>query len=129
MPLPKRIARANRRVLNPLMRHIAGRIPPLAIISHRGRRSGTLYHTPIMAFRAGNSFIVALTYGRDVDWLHNVLAAGTCTLQYRNRRYSLADPHVFERDPNTLPLPWLVRTILGWVKVTNFLRLRVGTDA
>lgn len=129
MPIPKPVTRFNRRVANPVIRRIAGRVPPLALLTHRGRRSGTIYRIPIMAFPSRNAFVIALTYGRDVDWLRNVLEAGGCELKYRGRRYVLDTPVLFERDPRTLSLPWLVRFILHRLKVTGFLRLRVASGA
>ncbi|HWK81167.1 MAG TPA: nitroreductase/quinone reductase family protein, partial [Thermomicrobiales bacterium] len=63
MPLPRAIARANRNGLNRLTRRFAGRIPPFVLLTHTGRRSGAAYSVPLMAFRHGDAFVIALTYG------------------------------------------------------------------
>ena len=49
---------------------------PFAIIGHAGRRSGKSYETVIMVWPMEESFVIALTYGSQVDWLRNLLAAG-----------------------------------------------------
>jgi hypothetical protein len=33
-----------------------------------------------------------LTYGSDVQWVKNVLAAGDCTIETRNETLDLVDP-------------------------------------
>ncbi len=125
MPLPNRLARFNRRVTNPIARTVAGRIPPLAIVAHRGRRSGTVYRTPVMAFRerGGDAFVVALTYGPDTDWVRNVLAAGGCDIVRGRKTIALAGPRLVEgADPPDDLLP-PVRWGLRRGRVQAYLRL------
>ena len=38
MPLPKALARFNLKVTNPVLGHVAGRLPGFAIVTHVGRR-------------------------------------------------------------------------------------------
>ena len=123
MPLPDRLARLNRHVANPIMRTFAGRLPPFAIVVHRGRRSGKVYQTPVWAFRAGEGFVIALTYGADRDWVKNVVAAGGCTFVRSGRRISLADPRVVDGDAGLRLIPALLRPALRLLGVTEFLRL------
>src|SRR5215467_3082279 len=73
---PKSVARFNRAVTNRITRRFAGRVWGFGIVIHRGRRSGRLYRTPINLFRTADGFLIALTYGRDSEWVQNVLAAG-----------------------------------------------------
>ena len=126
MPLPARLARINRRVTNPLTRRFAGRVPPFAIVEHRGRTSGREYRTPVISFAAGQATIVALTYGAGTDWVKNVLVAGECVLVRRGRRVALRNPRlVGERDG--LPrIPGVVRPVLRLLDVTDFLVLDPG---
>lgn len=124
MPLPQALARANRKLTNPVMRRFAGHIPPLAIIEHTGRRSGRPYRTPIMAFPTTDGFVLALTYGRDVDWLHNVRAQGGCTLVYRGKSNALVEPRLVGSDAVSAALPRLVRAILLAINVTDYVTLR-----
>lgn len=107
MPFPDRLARFNRRVTNPIMRLYAGRIPPLAVVVHRGRRSDQVYRTPVLAFSTPDGFAIALTYGSDTDWVHNVLAADGCALERRGRTSLLTGPRLHDRAGlRLLPAPF-----------------------
>lgn len=130
MPLPQRIARFNRHVTNPIARTVAGRIPPFAIVRHRGRRSGTAYRTPIMAFRnrATGSYVIALTYGPEAEWVKNVLAAGGCELERRGKIVPLTAPRLVGADEAGPSLPGLVRWFLNRLRVTDFLALVATAD-
>ena len=81
MPFPKSIAKFNKHVTNRFFLIFAGRLSPFAIVEHVGRRSGRSYRTPILAFPTEAGFVFALTYGRDVDWVRNLLAADGGTLR------------------------------------------------
>jgi deazaflavin-dependent oxidoreductase (nitroreductase family) len=125
MPGPRWLARFNRRFTNRVFTQLAGRAPGFGIVTHRGRRSGTLYRTPVNVFRRGDRFVVALTYGPASDWVKNVLAAGECRLRTRGRGLYLTDPRLFHDETRrTLPRP--VQAILGLVGVTDFLELRAS---
>src|SRR5215510_15016212 len=65
MPIPKVVGQWNKAGLNRLTRHIAPWMPGFGVIVHRGRRSGGRYQTPVNVFRAGNGYVIALTYGPD----------------------------------------------------------------
>ena len=130
MPLSRRVARLNRYFTNPLARMVAGWAPGFAVIHHRGRKSGRIYSTPVNIFKAGNDFVIALTYGSDVDWLKNVLAAGGCTARHRRRDMPLTDPRSLTTVEGMALMPGIVRVILRAATVTEFVRLhRTGTPA
>jgi deazaflavin-dependent oxidoreductase (nitroreductase family) len=111
------------RVVNPLSRRVAGPLPWVGIIVVRGRKSGLTRRVPMNVFRDGEDYVMALTYGRDVDWVKNVLAAGGCDLETRGRIVTLQDP-VLVHDPGRRLMPFLVRFFLGLMRVTDFLRMR-----
>ena len=113
-------------IFNRLSRLFAHRLPGFAIISHRGRKSGKLYRTPMNVFRAGEAYVFALTYGSDVQWVKNVLAAGEADLQTGGRTIHLTDPELFV-DPERSLMPPVVRVGLGLMRVTEFLRMRPST--
>jgi deazaflavin-dependent oxidoreductase (nitroreductase family) len=121
MPLPHFLPAVNRRVINPVSRRFAGRVPPFAIVVHRGRRSGKEYRTPIMAFRSPDGFAIALTYGPETDWVRNVFAAGRCTLEYRREAAALADPRLVHTPEARAYLPAAVRLALRLLRVDDFL--------
>lgn len=128
MPFSDRVARFNRRVTNPLARTFAGRLPPFALVEHRGRRSGREYATPIMAFADGTGYAIALTYGPDRDWVRNVRAAGGCTLIRGGRRIRLANPSLLGEEGSAL-MPGPIRPVLRRFGVTAFLRLNLADPA
>lgn len=120
MPLPKTLARLNKRITNPVMRRF-GRIPPLAIIVHRGRVSGREYRTPVFAFPTDEGFAIGLTYGRDVDWLKNVQAAGVCTFIRKGRSVELTNPRVVGWAAGSKHMPISVRVTLLGLQARDFL--------
>jgi deazaflavin-dependent oxidoreductase (nitroreductase family) len=112
-----------RRFVNPVTRRFAGRVPGFAIVHHVGRKTGHRYSTPMNVFRDGDAWVMALTYGAEVQWVRNVLAAGGCELEVRGQRVRLTDPELIH-DPTRRLMPIPVRWFLGLLAVTDFLRLR-----
>lgn len=111
------------RFVNPITRRIAGRLPMFAIIHQVGRRTGRQYDTPMNVFRHDGAWIFALTYGSDVNWVRNVMAAGECTITSRGRLVHLTDPELIV-DPGRHLVPQPVRAFLGLLGVSEFLRMR-----
>ena len=111
------------RVINPVTRLFAGRVPGFAIVRYVGRRSGKAYRTPMNVFRHGDEYVFALTYGSDVQWVKNVLAAGGCELEVRGKVVRLSEPRLIE-DPNRRLMPLPVRRFLGLIGVKDFMVMR-----
>jgi deazaflavin-dependent oxidoreductase (nitroreductase family) len=55
-------------------------IGPFALVKHVGRKTGKHYETPLLLATHGPDFIAELTYGPDVAWYRNVVAAGRCSV-------------------------------------------------
>jgi deazaflavin-dependent oxidoreductase (nitroreductase family) len=70
-------------VVNPVTRPMAKRLPSFAILTHRGRKSGRTFRTPMNVFQQGDDYYFFLTYGSDVQWVKNVLAARSCSIETR----------------------------------------------
>ena len=88
-----------RRFINPLTRRWAGAThSPFALVRHVGRKSGRPFETPVIIARSGNKFVFALTYGPQVDWYRNVLAAGSCELKWRGTIYKLIEPKPLDAE-------------------------------
>jgi deazaflavin-dependent oxidoreductase (nitroreductase family) len=106
------------------MRHVARRLPAFGVLTHRGRKSGRTYSTPVNVFRRGDAYFFFLTYGSDAQWVKNVLAAGSGSLETRGRVVELVDPELVT-DPELRPAPPVVgfieRRIAG---VTQYVRMR-----
>ena len=115
------------RFVNPVTRRFARWLPGFGIIRYRGRRSGTLYRTPMNVFRRDDTYVFALTYGPDVQWVKNVLATGRAELEIRRHRVRLAEPEIVH-DPTRGLMPLPVRFFLGLMRVSEFLRMRIVTD-
>jgi len=122
--LPRWLASLNLRFSNAFMRPIAARLPWFCVVEHVGRTSGTVRRTALMAFhRKPDRWVMALTYGTDVQWLQNVLAAGGCRLQSRGRWVEVTEPRQF-RDASRSSVPWLVRPMLAILGVSDFVEMR-----
>jgi deazaflavin-dependent oxidoreductase (nitroreductase family) len=122
MPLPRWLARFNRKVTNPLAERISGRVPGLGVLVHRGRRSGRAYRTPLAVFRRPGGCGIALTYGPEAEWVQNVLAAGGAVLERGGVRQRLTNPRLV-RDLRHRPVPPLVRIPLRLLGADAFLLL------
>jgi deazaflavin-dependent oxidoreductase (nitroreductase family) len=125
VPIPRTIARANRVGLNRLTRHIAPWLPGFGVVVHRGRRSGHEYQTPVNVFRTTDGYVVALTYGRDSDWVRNVLAAGKAEVRTRGRRVPVTTPRVYH-DETQHAASGVARPVLRLLGVDDFLALKLG---
>ena len=77
-----------------------------------------------MVFRSGDTFTFALTYGRDVDWVRNVMAAGRCRLVYKGGSYELSGPQLGGAELSA-PVPGWIREALARVDVRDYLTMTV----
>ena len=125
MVLPRWLARANRAGLNRVVKHAAPWAPTLGLVVHHGRRSGRRYETPIMVFRDGNKFLVALTYGGEhTEWVKNVVAADGCELRTGGRVYQMGAPRVYQ-DESRAGIRPVERQALRLLGVSDFLSLTI----
>ena len=121
-----RVRRAVTRYLDPVLRPMAARAPGFGVITHRGRKTGKTYRTPVNVFHRGDTYLFFLTYGSEVDWAQNILAAGSCSLLTRGRTVELVDP-VLVADPKLTPAPPVVRFIERRLAgATEYLRMRAA---
>jgi deazaflavin-dependent oxidoreductase (nitroreductase family) len=128
MPLPQSVARFNKRVTNPILSPIVRFLPGFGMIIHRGRTSGRVYRTPMMAFRSadGRQLHFALTYGKDADWVRNVVAAGVATFDSRwSGELRLTDPRVLHA-PKHRVVPRFIRVVLRLMRVDDFLEMTIA---
>jgi deazaflavin-dependent oxidoreductase (nitroreductase family) len=126
MPAPRWLARLNRRLTNPVLGRLAPHLPGFGVVVHTGRISRRVYRTPVNVFRRGPTYVIALTYGANSEWVRNVLANGSCGLFVRGRLVRLRQPRLF-RDPSRRLMPPPVRVVLGLLGVSEFLELRLDS--
>jgi deazaflavin-dependent oxidoreductase (nitroreductase family) len=124
MPAPRWLARVNLHVTNRILGPLATRMPGMGVVVHVGRKTGRVYRTPVIVFRQGDRFVIALTYGRESEWVRNVVAQGGCELETRGHRLRLANPYLY-RDEKRCAVPAFVRIMLGVLNVSDFLELTV----
>lgn len=112
--------------LNPLTRRLArSPVGPFAIVRHVGRRSGKLYETPIIARAVDDGFVIELTYGYDVDWHKNVLAAGGCTVVWHSREYVIDRVLPLDTQTGRAAFPRMQQLILRLLRRKHFERLKL----
>jgi deazaflavin-dependent oxidoreductase (nitroreductase family) len=93
------------------MKPFARHAPQFGVVIAHGRTSGTRYETPVNVFAANDGVLIALSYGEDVDWLKNVLAAGECEVVRSGSAEPFESPIVVGADdalafvPSTKPPP------------------------
>jgi deazaflavin-dependent oxidoreductase (nitroreductase family) len=116
------VAAFNLAVTNRITSRFAARLPGFGILTHVGRKSGRLYRTPVNVFRVPEGFLIALTYGRESEWVKNVIAAGACQLETRGVLYQLSAPTIVH-DPARRRFPLFVRTVLGLIGANDFMQL------
>lgn len=121
-PILLRVVRFVGRLTQPL----AGRrfFPLWAVLRHRGRRSGRAYAVPISVRMTVDGYFIALPFGERTQWVHNVVAAGGCTIRWRGEDLALADPTIVGSDQAASAFPPALRWIIRAAGVQHFLRLR-----
>ena len=116
------LAKINIAFTNRITGVFAGWLPGFGILTHVGRKSGKVYRAPINVFRVANSFVIALTYSSQSEWVKNVLAAGGCELKTRGKKYQLSSPKVVH-DPTRQRFPVPVRAVLRIVGADEYMEL------
>jgi deazaflavin-dependent oxidoreductase (nitroreductase family) len=93
------IRRVNRAVSNPRQMRSAGTPGAYAsVIRHTGRTSGRPYANPVGAVATDDGFVIVLVYGRNTDWLRNVLASGSATIVHEGHAYRVEQPEVISME-------------------------------
>ncbi|BDZ45531.1 nitroreductase family deazaflavin-dependent oxidoreductase [Naasia aerilata] len=98
-PIKRTWLRIIKHTLNPIaMRTARAGWGPISLVRHVGRKSGTRYETPLILARAPGGFVAELTYGPQVAWYRNVMAAGRCEIVYKGatHRISAIEPYSTE---------------------------------
>jgi deazaflavin-dependent oxidoreductase (nitroreductase family) len=79
-----------KRTINPLaIRAARSGHGPFCVVRHVGRKTGKTYETPLIVARVTDGFIAELTYGPNVSWYRNAVAAGGCVLIIGNGEHRI----------------------------------------
>jgi deazaflavin-dependent oxidoreductase (nitroreductase family) len=125
-----RVRQFNKRTFNPRILKSAGTAhSPFAVVGHIGRRSGAAYATPVIAMPVQDGFAFALTYGSEVDWYRNILAAGSCTLRWRDKTYKLDRPETLPAEAGLQAFPFPFRPMLRLMRKSDFFWMRLSQPA
>ncbi|MDP7702784.1 nitroreductase family deazaflavin-dependent oxidoreductase [Mycobacterium sp. TY815] len=117
----------NKHVLNPAMMAVAGRrFWYASVIEHTGRNSGRRYATPVVAVPVPDGIVVPLPYGTGVDWLRNVLAAGSATIRCKGRTYHVVRPQVVDAASVDPQLPAARRRAFHAFDVDSFAKFALA---
>jgi len=79
--------------------------------------------------RIEDGFAFALTYGPNVDWYRNILAAGSCTLRWKGKAYKLEHPETMPDDDGLQSFPVPLRWVLEFNRIRGYFRMRVSPEA
>ena len=124
------VRRVNRAFFNKMQMRSAGTPDAYAaVVHHRGRRSGTRYETPVGAEPTEDGFVIATVYGRNSDWLKNVLAATEGAITYEGETITVDRPEVVPIDNVIEYFPAKTRRSLRRFGVTHAVRLRRAVTA
>jgi deazaflavin-dependent oxidoreductase (nitroreductase family) len=69
-----------------------------SVIRHEGRRSGKSYATPVAAEPTDDGFVIAMVYGPNTDWVKNVLASGSATIEHEGRVQPVDRPEIVRTE-------------------------------
>jgi hypothetical protein len=73
----------------------------------------------------GDGFILPLPHGTGVDWLRNVLSAGTATITVGGQTYDVTEPEVIDAESAASKLTPRRRRAFARVGIDNFLKVRL----
>ena len=114
------------RTFNRFARRVAGTraMPVWALVHHVGRTSGKAYATPVAVVPSPDAFYVALPWGRDTDWVRNLLAAGGGTMAWKGTTYDVSEPTFVEKAEVLSAADSFRRQMLKRWSLSDFLRVR-----
>jgi deazaflavin-dependent oxidoreductase (nitroreductase family) len=101
---------------------------PFSLVRHVGRKSGQVYETPIMVARVPEGFIAELTYGDQVNWYRNIVAAGGCELLFGGKPYQVISIEPYDTEGGLKAYGYPRRAILTVLRRHEFRLLRTNPD-
>lgn len=129
MPIPRSVPNMPfmRNWFNPFAVRIGGTVPLMGVITHKGRRTGETYRTPVLVFAHPSGVAIALTYGRGTDWERNVVAAGGCSIESREKTRRMTNPRIMTGQEAMSVLPKGLRPVMKVMRVDDVMILEEET--
>jgi deazaflavin-dependent oxidoreductase (nitroreductase family) len=113
--------------LNPIAIRAARAGRGFDLVRHVGRKTGRVYETPLILARVDGGFVAELTYGTDVAWYRNVVAAGRCAVLVKGREYEIDCIEPYPSDAGRRAFGFPGRVILTLLRRREFRFLREAT--
>lgn len=123
MGMPKWWGHVNKRLFNPGALK-SGRWD---VLTHRGRRSGRAYRTPLGSYEVGGTYIFILVYGSGSDWVQNILADGRARLESRGQIIELTRPRLISESTAWQLLDGVAKPPPALLRVNEFLQMDVAS--
>lgn len=113
------------RRLNPLALRMArsGR-GPFSLIRHVGRKSGSVFETPVILARGQGGLVAELTYGTEVNWYRNIVVGGGAAL-HRGQWYCIVAVEQLPTDRGRRAFAPAARVVLTLLRRHEFRLIRV----
>jgi deazaflavin-dependent oxidoreductase (nitroreductase family) len=99
---------------------------PFSLVRHIGRKTGKAYQTPLILARLGRDFIAELTYGEDVSWYRNAVAAHGCTIVWKGEEHRIVSIEPCDRDVALRAFGYPAAAILRLLRRREFRLLRAA---
>lgn len=122
MPMPLWWSKVNKRVFNPR----ALKNGKWDVVTHVGRSSGHVYRTPLDAHQVDDTFVFILVYGSRSDWVQNILASGTATLETDGDSFELTSPRLISSEVAWELLDGIAEPPPGFLNVNEFLQMDIA---
>jgi deazaflavin-dependent oxidoreductase (nitroreductase family) len=100
-----------------------GRGGPFALVKHVGRSSGKHYETPIIVQPIDGGFVIELTYGPEVDWYRNVVAANGCRILYHGTEHVIEGLEPMDAADGIAAFTPFQQRVLRLLHRTHFVKL------
>lgn len=118
-------------VVHNTVNHVTTRIArtshgPFSLVRHVGRISGRVYETPVILAAVPGSFVAELTFGDDVNWYRNVVAAGGCVVVRHRKEYRIDAIEPCDAVVGRAAYPFPFRNILQVLQRTDFRLLHIA---
>jgi len=97
---------------------------PFALVRHVGRKSGRQYETPIIVQPVDGGFVIELTYGPEVDWYRNVVAANGCRILFHGTEHVIEGLEPLDAAEGIAAFTPFQQRILRLLRRTHFVKLR-----
>lgn len=127
MPMPGWWRHLNKRFFNP---RAMKQDHDWTLLTHYGRKSGKTYVTPIDAMPVSSGgFATYLMYGRNTDWVKNVLASNSGSLEKNGKRYQIKRAQLVPVETIRAELPEDGGHPPSILRVKEMIRMDVTEDA